>query len=141
MGPFKLVGLVGPRVAQHTAETLHAAFPDRFALHPRFAEFAEAGHAGVYDWGGGVIEEAAALFQPTHPTPWDAERIREESLSAIADECHRLLEEGVVADARDIDTCMILGAGWPFFMGGICLFLDQTGRSRALLGRELVQPE
>ncbi len=141
MGPFKLIGLVGPRVAQHTAETLHTAFPERFPLHDRFAEFADAGHPGVYGFDGTVQEEAAAHFRPAHPKPWSDDEVRDRALRAVADEAHRLLEDDVVADARDIDTCMILGAGWPFFMGGICLYLDQVGLSRELFGAPLVTPE
>jgi 3-hydroxyacyl-CoA dehydrogenase/enoyl-CoA hydratase/carnithine racemase len=141
MGPFKLVGLVGPRVAQHTAETLHAAFPGRFPLQPRFAEFAAAGHAGVYGFDGAVVEEVAALFRPERPVPWSAEEIRDRAMRAVADEAQRLLDEDVVADARDIDTCMLLGAGWPFFMGGLCMYLDQVGLSRELFGAELVGRE
>jgi 3-hydroxyacyl-CoA dehydrogenase len=49
-----------------------------------------------------------------------------------------MLDDGVVADARDIDTAMILGAGWPFFNGGICRYLDQTGLSKELFGRPFV---
>ena len=32
MSPFVLLQLVGPAVALHVAETLHAAFPDRFPV-------------------------------------------------------------------------------------------------------------
>ena len=32
MSPFTLLALVGPAVALHVAETLHAAYPDRFAV-------------------------------------------------------------------------------------------------------------
>ena len=49
-----------------------------------------------------------------------------------------MLDDGVVADARDIDTAMLLGAGYPFFNGGICRYLDQTGVSHELFGRPLV---
>ena len=34
MTPFALLQLVGPAVALHVAETLHAAFGDRFAVSP-----------------------------------------------------------------------------------------------------------
>ena len=30
-----------------------------------------------------------------------------------------MLDEGVVAAPEDIDLCMIIGAGWPFHLGGI----------------------
>ena len=48
-----------------------------------------------------------------------------------------MLEEGVVASAKDIDTALILGAGFPFFMGGLTKYLDQTGVSERVLGRKL----
>src|SRR5204863_164215 len=51
-----------------------------------------------------------------------------------ADEIHRLLEEGVVAEAADVDTALLLGAGWPFFLGGITRYLDQTGTSERAVG-------
>jgi len=38
-----------------------------------------------------------------------------------------MLEEGVVESAEDIDVAMILGAGWPFLMGGLTPYLDRTG--------------
>ena len=52
-------------------------------------------------------------------------------LEALADESRHILEEGVVAEAADIDTCLLLGAGFPFWLGGITKHLDQTGVSRA----------
>ena len=30
-----------------------------------------------------------------------------------------MLDEGVVESARAVDTCLLLGAGFPFFLGGI----------------------
>ena len=44
-----------------------------------------------------------------------------------------MLDEGVVAEAQDIDLCLILGAGWPFHLGGITPYLD---RERRLGARE-----
>jgi hypothetical protein len=50
-----------------------------------------------------------------------------------------MLDDGVVAEAADIDTCMILGAGWPFWLGGITKFLDQTGVSERVVGTPLAE--
>jgi hypothetical protein len=36
-----------------------------------------------------------------------------------------LLDEGVVPDAADVDTALILGAGFPFWLGGITKRLDR----------------
>ena len=48
-------------------------------------------------------------------------------LEAAADEIRHMLDEGVVGDAADVDACLILGAGYPFFLGGITKHLEQVG--------------
>ena len=55
------------------------------------------------------------------------EQIREAVLEALADETRHMLEEGVVESPKDIDTALLLGAGFPFFMGGLTKRLDQAG--------------
>ena len=45
-----------------------------------------------------------------------------------------MLETQVVHAAEDIDLCMILGAGWPFQMGGITPYLDRVGASERVFG-------
>ena len=45
-----------------------------------------------------------------------------------------MLDEGVVAAAADIDLCLILGAGWPFHLGGITPYLDRAGISERVTG-------
>ena len=55
------------------------------------------------------------------------EEIREAVLEALADETRHMLEEGVVESPKDVDTALLLGAGFPFFMGGLTKRLDQAG--------------
>jgi 3-hydroxyacyl-CoA dehydrogenase/enoyl-CoA hydratase/carnithine racemase len=144
MGPFVLLGLVGLQVALHTAETLEEAFGERFAIDPAFRTIASSGRPGIYDWpaGGAVYDDIAAAVEVEEgATPLTADEIRAKAVEAVADEARRMLDDGVVADARDIDTAMLLGAGWPFFNGGICLYLDQTGVSERLFGRPFVTAE
>jgi 3-hydroxyacyl-CoA dehydrogenase len=43
-----------------------------------------------------------------------------------------LLDEGVVASPKDVDTALILGAGFPFFMGGLTPYLRDAGYSYEL---------
>jgi 3-hydroxyacyl-CoA dehydrogenase/enoyl-CoA hydratase/carnithine racemase len=88
MAPSVLREMVGPAVAQHVLETMHGAWPDRFPLVPSRGE------------------------RRTQ------EEIRELALEAVADEVQHLLADGVVADPADVDACLILGAGWPLFLGG-----------------------
>ena len=46
-----------------------------------------------------------------------------------------MLDEGVVASAGEIDACLILGAGFPFFRGGLTPYLDAEGVSTRVSGR------
>ena len=123
MAPSVLLQMVGPRVANHVLETLHEAYPERFPLSQTLANYA----AGVDEIA--VREDA----------PRTADEILEAALEAIADEIRHLLEEGVVGDAKDVDTALLLGAGWPFWLGGITKYLDQTGRSERMFGCALAE--
>ena len=51
-----------------------------------------------------------------------------------------MLDEGVVAEAQDIDLCLILGAGWPFWNGGITPYLDRSGVSERVNGKPFLAP-
>jgi 3-hydroxyacyl-CoA dehydrogenase/enoyl-CoA hydratase/carnithine racemase len=122
MAPSVLLQMVGPRVANHVLERMHEAFPDRFPLSPALASIADGGEPVV-----------------TEDAPYSREQVVEEVLEAVADEIHRLLDEGVVAEAADVDTGLLLGAGWPFFLGGITKHLDQIGLSERLIGHTFAE--
>ena len=141
MGPYELLGLIGFGVAAHVARVMADAFPDRFAVDANIERLAELDVPAVYDWSQGRVPypEIVEVWQIREGAqPWEPEEVSRRSVEAVADEVKRILDEGVVADARDIDTCMLLGGGWPFFNGGICMYLDQTGVSERLFGERLV---
>jgi 3-hydroxyacyl-CoA dehydrogenase/enoyl-CoA hydratase/carnithine racemase len=123
MPPSALLAMVGPRVANHVLETLHAAFPDRFPLSPTLQALADG-------------ELPALELRDDGPSVTE---IHELILEALADEARHILEDGVVATAAEIDACLILGAGYPFFRGGITKHLDQTGVSQRVAGRPLAE--
>ena len=50
MSPLVLLQLVGPAVALHVLESLHAAFPDRFAVSTTLQKVVEARHPGIWSW-------------------------------------------------------------------------------------------
>ncbi len=141
MGPFELMGLVGLAVNAHVARVLHEAFPDRFPLDDNVQMLGELDLPGVYDWnqGGEPYPEIQKRWQvPPDAQPLSGEEIRQQALEAAADEAKHMLDDGAVADARDLDTGVLLGAGFPFFLGGICKHLDQVGLSEKLFGQPLV---
>jgi len=123
MAPSVLLQMVGPRVANHVLHTLHEAYPDRFPTFATLDTFAAGGDEIA------VREHA----------PRSVDEIHDAVLEAIADEIAHVLEEGVVAEAADVDTCLILGAGYPFWLGGITKHLDQTGVSQRVAGRPLAE--
>ena len=67
MTPFLLLQLVGPRIALHVAETLHAAFGDRFAVSPKLRALAESGKPSVYRPDFSVDPEVIALLARRRP--------------------------------------------------------------------------
>jgi 3-hydroxyacyl-CoA dehydrogenase len=123
MAPSVLLQLVGPKVANQVRHTLHAAWPDRFPLSATLESLAEGG-------------EPVAVEQ----APRTVEEIHLAVLEALADEVAHILDDGVVAETADVDTCLLLGAGFPFWLGGITKHLDATGVSERVLGRRLAEP-
>ncbi|HMB18203.1 MAG TPA: 3-hydroxyacyl-CoA dehydrogenase NAD-binding domain-containing protein [Gaiellaceae bacterium] len=121
MAPSVLLQMVGPPVANHVLQTLNEAYPDRFPLSETLANYAEG-------------KDEIAVRGNTRRS---VEEIQQAVLEAIADEIRHMLDEGVVENAKDVDTALLLGAGWPFFLGGITKFLDQTGVSERVSGQPL----
>ncbi|GLY78202.1 3-hydroxyacyl-CoA dehydrogenase NAD-binding domain-containing protein [Actinoallomurus iriomotensis] len=133
MPPFVLMGLVGPAIALHVNETLHEAFPDRFPLSGKLAKLVAAGKPGVYRPDFTLDPEAVEIFAGG-TSPSTEEQVLTRALDALAQEIRIMLDEGVVAAPQDIDLCMILGAGWPFHLGGVTPYLDRTGVAERVTG-------
>ncbi|RKN04082.1 3-hydroxyacyl-CoA dehydrogenase NAD-binding domain-containing protein [Streptomyces radicis] len=140
MTPIVLLDLVGPAVAHHVAGTLHEAYPDRFSVSANLGRVVAAGKRALYVHDSGKPEldpEVAALFE-VGSTVLSEEQVRARALDAIAEEIGLMLDEGVVADARDIDLCLISGAGWPFHLGGITPYLDREGIAQRVRGKRFL---
>jgi len=143
MTPMVLLQLVGPAVGLHVAEIMHGAFPDRFGVSENMKRFVEAGKTAVWQWDAqgnqSLDPEVAALWQ-AGSSPSTSAGLLDRTLVALADEVRRMLDEGVVAEAQDIDLCLILGAGWPFWLGGITPYLDRAGISERVTGKRFLAP-
>ena len=137
MRPIALLQLVGPAVAYHVGETLHRAFPDRFAESENLKKIADAGLPVLVD---DEINPAVAKLVAGGSEPLSADEVRRKALDALAEEIRIMLDEGVVAEAQDIDLCMILGAGYPFHLGGVTPYLDRSGTAERVTGRRFLPP-
>lgn len=137
MSPFTLLQLVGPAVALHVSETMHAAFPERYQVSENQRRIVEAGKTGLFIWdeqGRPVIDPEVAALLVQGDIALTEEQLRDRVLDGLADEVRRMLDEGVVTAVQDIDLCMITGAGWPFWLGGITPYLDRSGASERVTG-------
>lgn len=143
MTPFSLLSMVGVPVALHVSESLHAAFGDRFWVSENQQKLIDAGKKGIWEIGTDgkpfVPQETLDLLE-FGDTPISGEALLTRTQDALAEEIGLMLEEGVVAAAEDIDLCMILGAGWPLYLGGITPYLDRVGASERVNGKRFHAP-
>lgn len=145
MPPMVLMELVGPAIGLHVAESLHASFGERFHVSPNLKKLVEAKIPNLYlpepgpDGSREVNPQVVELFE-LGENPSSAEEILERVVNALAEEIGLLLAEDVVADPKDVDLCLILGAGWPFHLGGITPYLDRSGVSERVNEQRFAAP-
>ena len=148
MTPLQLLDFVGPAVLVHITHTMHGAYPERFTLSPWLDAVADAGLRNTLPARGetsetylstGAHEALERTRQENGVTGQTGDGADGELLTrvqdALADEIGHMLDEGVVATARDVDLCMILGANYPFHLGGITPYLDRCGAAERVRGQ------
>ncbi|RUR00755.1 3-hydroxyacyl-CoA dehydrogenase NAD-binding domain-containing protein [Labedella endophytica] len=142
MAPSALLDLVGLKVGAHVLDTHHAAFPERFYRSDNLHALADHGSLLEKDKSGKItgFDKTALKIVSGGGTPTPGDEILRRLQDGLADEIHRMLEDDVVHAAEDIDLCMILGAGWPFQMGGVTPYLDRVGASERAFGGTFHSP-
>ncbi|MDR6417134.1 3-hydroxyacyl-CoA dehydrogenase NAD-binding domain-containing protein [Pseudarthrobacter sulfonivorans] len=143
MTPFTLGAMVGLPVAQHVQESLHAAFGDRFAVSANLRKLIDNGVKSLWAPAAGGSQEIPAstlALMSFGTSPSTGDDVLHRVQDALAEEIGLMLDEGVVAGPEDIDLCMILGAGWPMFLGGITPYLDRVGASDRVNGKRFHAP-
>jgi 3-hydroxyacyl-CoA dehydrogenase/enoyl-CoA hydratase/3-hydroxybutyryl-CoA epimerase len=147
MGPLRLIDEVGIDIARHAGATLHEAFGERLAPAPPLQVLGEGERLGrksgrgFYRYEGGraagvdpdVYAELGRAV-PAERTALDEDEIRVRLLLSMINEAARVLADGVVATAGDVDLGMIMGTGFPPFRGGLLRFAD-TNHARSLVER------
>jgi len=143
MTPFTLLAMVGLPVAQHVQESLHAAFGDRFPVSTNLKKLIDNQVKALWESepdGSRAIPASTLELMSFGSAPSTGEQVLRRVQDALAEEIGLMLDEGVVAGPEDIDLCMILGAGWPMFLGGITPYLDRVGASERVNGKRFLAP-
>ncbi|TQJ40660.1 3-hydroxyacyl-CoA dehydrogenase [Arthrobacter sp. SLBN-112] len=141
MTPFTLLAMVGLPVAQHVQESLHAAFGERFPVSTNLKKLIDNNVKALWETspdGSRAIPASTLEMLSVGSSPSSGEQVLRRVQDALAEEICLMLDEGVVAGPEDVDLCMILGAGWPMFLGGITPYLDRVGASERVNGKRFL---
>ena len=143
MSPLMLIQLSGPAIGLHVQKTLNASFGNRFPISANLRRIVDGGFRTLLTWdeqGRQMLDPEIAALLVQGDAPSTSEQVLDRALCALAQEARLILDEGVVADAADVDLGMITGAGWPFWLGGITPYLDREGISERVTGRRFAPP-
>jgi 3-hydroxyacyl-CoA dehydrogenase/enoyl-CoA hydratase/carnithine racemase len=143
MNPFDLLELVGLKVGAHVLDSMHAFNQDRFYASANLHKLAEHGKLLERDGKGkikGYDKKAIEIIGNGSGMGRSSAEIFESVNVGLAKEVKLMLEEGVVHSPMDIDLGMIMGAGWPFHLGGLTPYLDRSGSSEKAFGGNFHNP-
>lgn len=151
MGPAYLEDVVGLDTGAHVCDLIFAGFPARMpavpgnALKALLAEgrLGQKSGTGFYRYEAGPggrprkypDPQAHAIVDSARQAPMrhfdDAQIIERLMLPLIVESIHAL-EEGVVASAAELDTALLLGLGFPAYLGGALAYADWLGAEHLL---------
>ncbi|EXB37513.1 Peroxisomal fatty acid beta-oxidation multifunctional protein AIM1 [Morus notabilis] len=147
LGPFQLQDLAGYGVFISTSKEFINAFPERTFKSPLIELLVQSGRNGknngkgyyIYEKGSQpkpdltilpIIEESRQLtniMPGKKPISVTDQEIVEMILFPVVNEACRVLEEGIVVRASDLDIASVLGMSFPSYRGGIVCWADMVG--------------
>ena len=144
MGPLTLMDMAGNDIFVHADAVLCKAFPQHGPTPAVVAELVrrkmsgQKSSAGVYLYAKGdhqrrpnpVTQEIIAAVRQRTGKPAraiSAEEITQRLVLRMVAEAFRVLEEGIVQRASDVDAAMVLGTGFPDWRGGVLKYARDLG--------------
>ena len=138
MGPCRLIDEVGLDIARHAGDALAEAFGERMAPSASLVALGESGRLGRKGGKGFYLYEGgkkkgldssvyADMGQSSRRVSPDPKRACDRIVLAMVNEAARILEDGIVASAADVDLGMVMGTGFPPFRGGLLRYADDRG--------------
>lgn len=133
MGPMRLLDEIGLDVADHVAETLCAAYPDRLSGSSLLKRLVSEGKLGKKSGQGfySYNEEKRSRRNTVHHDEAMIEHVQHRLALLLTNEAARCAYEGLTRTPADIDLAMILGTGYPPFRGGPLSWLRDFGADNA----------
>ncbi len=145
VGPLRMIDEIGLDTTLQAAWVLAASFPDRILSSPLLVSMIKAGRLGRKTGAGFFSHEGAKSSDVLDPKaeeillPWVESTQGPQPKVAPARlmlpmllEASRILEEGKVRDARDIDLAVLFGLGYPTGKGGLLYQADMLGAEGVL---------
>ena len=145
MGPLRLVDEVGIDVSTHAGAIMHEALGERLEPAPPLVALGASGRlgrkggSGFYTYEDGKEKGVdTSIYDALGVTPArarvPAEVIQRRLVLPMVNEAARILAEGRVRTAGEVDLAMIMGTGFPPFRGGLLRFADAL-HTRGVVGR------
>ncbi|MEQ1634109.1 MAG: 3-hydroxyacyl-CoA dehydrogenase NAD-binding domain-containing protein, partial [Planctomycetota bacterium] len=139
MGPCRLLDEIGFDVATKVSEVMQTAFAERMQPCSLFAAMVAAKTLGKKT-GGGIYGKDGKTAGPGRKVLDEVRKQRgvpkrEASRSEVVqrliyplvDEAYRCLDDGVVSAEQDLDLGLVMGIGFPPFLGGITGYAKAEG--------------
>ncbi|QHO13495.1 Peroxisomal fatty acid beta-oxidation multifunctional protein [Arachis hypogaea] len=147
MGPFQLQDLAGYGVAVAVSKEFDGSFRGRTYKSPLLDLMIKSGRNGknngkgyyIYEKGSKpkpdlsilpIVEESrrlANIMPGGKPISITDQEIVEMILFPIVNEACRVLDEGIVIRASDLDIACVLGMSFPNYRGGVVFWADLVG--------------
>ncbi len=143
MGPCRLIDEVGIDVMRHAGEAMAKALGARLAPARALAALGRTDRLGrksgrgfyAYRRGKRPVFDSSvyrAIGLPeVRRTPAPG-AVQDRLVLAMINEAARVLDDGIVASAADVDLGLVMGTGFPPFRGGLLKYADDRGTADVL---------
>jgi 3-hydroxyacyl-CoA dehydrogenase/enoyl-CoA hydratase/3-hydroxybutyryl-CoA epimerase/enoyl-CoA isomerase len=151
MGPAWLEDVIGIDTGSHVNDVISAGYPERMPplaqdalrLMAEHQRHGQKNGAGFYRYAAGPdgrgqrspAPEAHALLaqiQPNGRREFGDGEIVERLMLPLMVEAARALEDGVAGSTAEIDMALLLGLGFPKYLGGPLKYMDWLGMDQVL---------
>jgi 3-hydroxyacyl-CoA dehydrogenase / enoyl-CoA hydratase / 3-hydroxybutyryl-CoA epimerase / enoyl-CoA isomerase len=146
MGPAYLIDVIGMDISHHVVDIISAGFAPRMdvpfetatEILLRDGRLGQKNGRGFYKYASDSsgrprkeidpeTERSLAAGQPNGKIGIGEEEIVARLMLPLILEAARCVEDGIAASPGDVDMCLILGLGFPRYLGGALKYADYLG--------------